>query len=304
MSESPPPSGFQVPPLSPVPPPTPFADPSDPLISADYAGWWRRNIGILKAYWRPLALLQVIGAIAALVLRVPAEIIAALQTRGLMTGTPPDSRTALRALGQALPGLGVAAAGSILAALVASLVTLAGMRLIVVAVTGGQPDVGGALRGALGRLFPFLGWGLLAGLMLLAGFCACFVPALYFAAVFTVLPAVVLFERGGVIARCFKLFHADIGASLARVATIVGIAIAVRLVSSVVGAIVGAVAQAASAGTGGLVSSALITTVFDVAISAGLGVVLTPLILTTYADERARREPLHTGVLAHELATA
>ncbi|MCW2642289.1 MAG: hypothetical protein JWP76_4595 [Dactylosporangium sp.] len=304
MSESPPPPGFQVPPLGPVPPPTPFADPSDPLISTDYAGWWRRNIGILRAYWRPLALLQVIGAIAALVLRVPAEIIAVLQTRGLTTGPPSDNRAVLRALGQALPGLGAAAAGSILAGLAAALVSLAGMRLIVVAVTGGQPDVGDALRGALGRLFPFVGWGLLAGLMLLAGFCACFVPGLYLVAVFMVLPAVVLFERGGVIARCFKLFHADVGASLARVATIAAITVAVSLVSSVVGTIISTVTHAATAGTGGLVTAALVTAVFDVAVSAGLGVVLTPLILTTYADERARREPLHSGVLAHELATA
>jgi hypothetical protein len=294
MSEPPPP-------LSPIRSTTPFDDPSDPLISPDYAGWWQRNRAILRAYWRPLALLQVVGVVAALVLRMPTAIVLAIQTRGLSSGAPLDSAGIRHSLARALPGIGVGATGSILAALVLALVSLAGMRLIVIGVTGGQPSVADALRGALGRLFPLVGWGLLAGLIVLLGFCACFVPALYFAAVFTVLPAVVLFERGGVISRCFKLFHADFVASLARVATVIGIAIAASLLSSSVGTIVAAVARALSTGTGSLVSGTVITTLFDIAVSGAIGVLLTPMILTTYADERARLEPLHTGVLAHEL---
>ncbi|HEV7897085.1 MAG TPA: hypothetical protein VGP31_04490 [Planosporangium sp.] len=304
MSEPPPSAGYQVPPLGPVPPPNPFADPSDPLISPDYAGWWRRNVALLRAYWRPLLVLQLIAAAVALVLRVPTAIAEALGSRELQTGARLSGTEALHALGNALPWLGVGAVGAMLSGVAFAVAILAGMRLIVVAVTGGQPDVGAALRGALRRLFPLVGWGLLAWLIVLAGICACFLPGLYFVAVFTVLPAVVLFERGGVIARCFKLFHADLGASLARVATIIGIAVAAALITSVVGGIVNVIAGTSAGSTGPLVGATLVTAVLGVVVNVALGVVLTPLILTTYADERARREPVHTGVLAHELATA
>jgi hypothetical protein len=285
--------------MNPVQQPPGSGDPSDPLISPDYAGWWQRNINILKAYWRPLAVLQAFGAVAELVLLIPADLVQALQARGLQGGNP-----AAREIARALPGLGAGLLGAILAALVVTLVTMAGMRLVVVAVTGGQPDVGDALRGALRRLPPLAGWGLLASLLVLFGLCLCLLPGLYFAAVFTVLPAVVLFERGGAIGRCFKLFHAEFAASLARVATIIGLAIAATLVTMTVDGIVGAIVRAGSVATGALVSGTLVSTVLAVAVNAALGVVLAPLTLTTYADERARLEPLHTGVLAHELATA
>ena len=289
------------PPLSPIRSTTPFEDPADPLISVDYAGWWQKNRNLFQAYWRPLAVLHGIGAIAALVLRIPASLVQAIQTRALRDAGQLDSAGIRHAVAKALPALTIGTVGSILAGLVLALVSLAGIRLLVTGVTGGQPSIPDALRGALGRLFPLVGWSLLAGLIVLLGFCACFLPALYFGAVFAVLPAVVLFERGGVIVRCFKLFHGDFSASIARVATLIGIAIAASLFSSSVGTIVNTVAHAWSAGTGGLVSGTVVGTVFQIAVTAALGVLLTPLLLTTYADERARLEPLHTGILAREL---
>jgi hypothetical protein len=299
MSE-PPPHGYQAPPPSEVPPEGRF-DPSDPLISPDYAGWRQRNVAILNTYWRPLVLLQLIGAAAALVLRIPTAVVAAIGSRGLPPPAPRDNAAALRAFGKALPWIILSTTGWILATLVTALVLLAGMRLIVRAVTGGQPDVGDALRGALRRLPPLIGWGLLAWLIVLVGLCACFVPALYFLAVFTVLPAVVLFERGNVIARCFRLFHADLAASAVRVGTVIGVAVIAWVVSNVIDSIVRAVAHALSAGTGGLVIGTIVVTVVDIVVAAGLGVVLGPLILTTYADLRARREPLHGHELARSL---
>jgi hypothetical protein len=304
MSEPPPPSGHEAPPPGGVPPGDRFYDPSDPLISPDYAGWRRRNIAILKAYWRPLVVLQLIGAAAALVLRVPTAVAQEIGTRGLPTTAPSTNADVLRALGRALPWVILGAAGWILSTLVTTLVLLAGVRLIVKAVTGERPDVGDALRGALRRLFPLIGWGLLAGLITLVGFCACFLPGLYFAAVFTVLPAVVLFERGDVIARCFRLFHTDLAASVARVGTIIAIGIAAGLISGIIDSAVRGAVHALSGGTGGTgeaVVSTAIVTVVDVMIAAGFGVLLGPLILTTYADLRARREPLRTDVLARDL---
>jgi hypothetical protein len=278
-----------------------FDDASDPLVSPDYAGWRRRNIAILRTYWRPLVVLQLIGAAAALVLRVPTAVFEAIGARGLQAPAPSDNAGALRALSRALPWIILGATGWILASLVAVVVLLASMRLIVRAVTGGQPDVGDALRGALRRLFPLIGWGLLASLAVLLGLCACFVPGIYLIAVFSVLPAVVLFERGDVIARCFRLFHADVAASLTRVGTVIAISIAAGVVANIIDSIVRAVADAAAPGTGGLVTATIIVTVIDVVIAAGYGVLLGPLILTTYADLRARREPVNTPVLARDL---
>jgi hypothetical protein len=297
----PPPYGYQPPPPGwGPPPPGPGAEP-DPLVGRDYASWRRRNLALLQAYWRPLVVLQLIGAAAALILRVPAAIIQAIGTRSLPMTVPRDNAEAVRVFFRALPWGLVGAAGWILAALITALVLLASMRLLVRAVTGGRPDAGDAIRGALPRLLPYIGWGFLASLAVLLGFCACILPAIYFIAVFTVLPAVVLFERGDVIPRCFRLFHADLAASALRVGTIMAIGLATVIVSSIVDAILRAVIQAVSAGTAGVVLEATLVTVFDVLIAAGLGVLLGPLILTTYADLRARREPLNSQVLAHDL---
>jgi hypothetical protein len=222
-------------------------------------------------------------------------------THGLPPSPARDNAAALRALARALPWVIIGGTGSFLATIVAVLVLLASVRLIVRAVTGGRADVGDALRGALRRLFPMIGWGLLAWLIVLLGFCACFLPALYFLAVFTVLPAVVLFERGDVIARCFRLFHTDLAASVARVGTVIAIGFAAWLVATVIDSIARGAARAVSAGTGSLVVATVIVTVVDIAVAAGFGVLLGPLILTTYADLRARREPLRAEVLAHEI---
>jgi hypothetical protein len=256
---------------------------------------------LLQAYWRPLLVLQLIGAAAALILRVPTAVIQTVGTRRLPTTVPSDNTEAIRVFFRALPWGLVGAAGWILAALATALVLLASMRLLVRAVTGGRPDVGEAIRGAVPRLLPYIGWGLLASLAVFLGFCACILPSIYFIAVFTVLPAVVLFERGDVISRCFRLFHTDLAASVLRAGTIMAIGLAAVIVSSIIDAIVRGVARAVSAGTTGAVLGTALVTVFDVLIAAGFGVLLGPLILTTYADLRARREPLNSQALAHDL---
>src|SRR5690349_19301995 len=51
----------------PLPHPVGF-DPADPLISNDYNGWWRRSFGLVKAAWRPMAIIQAIIAVPTLAL--------------------------------------------------------------------------------------------------------------------------------------------------------------------------------------------------------------------------------------------
>jgi hypothetical protein len=47
--------------------------------------------------------------------------------------------------------------------------------------------------------------------------------------------------------------------------------------------------------------AAAATTIVEVIFTAAVGILAAPLTLTTYADMRARVEPVSTGVLAHEL---
>jgi hypothetical protein len=147
----------------------------------------------------------------------------------------------------------------------------------------------------LRRIHAMIGWGLLAGLLAGVGLLLCIVPGIYVAFVMITLPAIVLLERGKGIGRAFELFHAKFGASLARVATIVGIYLVASVVESAFSGLVsdgGFDPYAAPT-----VSSALIGSILSVAFSVVLSIVLAPLTLTAYADMRARREPFSTSYL-------
>jgi hypothetical protein len=185
--------------------------------------------------------------------------------------------------------------------LVTMVATLAAVRIVVQGATGAAPDLGAAVAGAVRRLFPMVGWGILAGLITFAGVCACIVPGLYFGAVFLVLAPVVAVERGNPISRCFKLFHGDLGSSLARIATIFGITVGASFVGGVVGAIAGLAAPPATASTAALVVAAAVAAAFATLIGGALRLFIDPLTVAAYADMRARVEPLSSAMLAHEL---
>ena len=272
----------------------------DPIVSPDYSGWWQRGVSVAKAAWRPLLVLQAIGAVIGLALRGPAALFQATSFGSVSSfGGPTTTDRTVNPV-KLLAGVGLGLVGTVLAVLVAALVTLAVVRVTIVTVTGGRATVGEALHGALPRVLPLIGWQLLAGLIIVGGICLCLLPGLYFAAVFLVLPVVVTLERGGVIARCFRLFHRDLGASLARVATVGGIWIAGGVVASAVAG--GVLAGASSRNlTPALVASTLVATTIAVVVQAALGILLGPLITLAYADMRARVEPLSASVLLQEL---
>jgi hypothetical protein len=265
----------------------------DPLISADYNGWWQRGIAIVKAAWRPLVTLQAIGLVVGLAVRWPAAIFQATVTINRDTGTAN--------LGRLFGSLAISFVGLIAAALVSMVVTLAIVHVTVVAATGEQPNVGDALRLAVKRLLPLIGWGLLAGLIVFVGLCACILPGIYFYAVFVIVPPVVMLERTNVIARCFKLFHGNIGASLARVATIIGITLVVGFIVGAIGGAIGVAVATNTASTGGRIAADLVSTTLGIVASAALGVLLGPLTVLAYADMRARVEQVNAGVVRQEL---
>ena len=129
-------------------------------------------------------------------------------------------------------------------------------------------------------------------------------PVIYVGAVFTILPAVIAFERGNAISRCFSLFHADLGSSVGRVATVAGL----NLVGSLILGVLTFVITLAALGSAGLdatadVSSGATATVGTLtAVLNGLyyfisGILLPPLLVTAYADMRARHEPFASASL-------
>jgi hypothetical protein len=291
---------------SPQPAPRPVVAP-DALISPDYSGWWRRGLMIVKAGWRQLLLLQLIVAIVTFALRASTSV--ALRARPATTADPFDPFGGPN-LGGLLTITGVVTVGPLIAAFVSTLTTLASLRLSLAIAAGHPPRIGDALRFAARRAFPLIGWGLLAGLIILAGVCACVLPAFYLAAVFVTLPAVVAFERGNAIGRCFQLFHRSFGAATARTATILVITIAGAVVGWAIAVSINSALTPAgatgtrTAGTASLLALSLIGLAVSTVLSAGLRVLVDPLILTTYADLRARVEPFSTAALVYATSPA
>jgi hypothetical protein len=277
----------------------------DPLISPDYNGWWQRSMAIVKAGWRQLAVVQAIGVAVQVLLQVPLLVYVTTQSEQFaadaQSSSTPDVTPIFGALGFTFL---VAFAGIV----VGAIITVATMQMSVAIAVGGQPRLGPALSAAARRAFPLIGWQLLAGLIMLVGLCACVLPFFYFLAVFTVMPGVVAFERTNAISRCFRLFHANFGVAVGRVATIVGISIGTGIIASVISQIVGAGGNSFSLSTSAttettsvIVVASIISAVIGAVIDRGVAIVTGPLTLTAYADMRARVEPLTTQTLLQEL---
>lgn len=268
------------------------------MISPDFGGWWQRGLSLAKLTWRQILALQAVVAVLTFGTQTLAGTWQSFALRDIeedaAAGRDPEIATFLA-------GSGLLLAASVVLLLVSMVATLAAVRIVVEAAAGREPDLGAAVAGAARRLFPTLGWGIIAGLIILVGVCACVVPGLYFAAVFLVLPAVVAVERGNAISRCFKLFHGNLGSSLARVATIFGLTIGAGIVASIVGGIAGLAAPPATASSTAIIAVAAVTAAVGAVISGAVRLFLDPLTVAAYADMRARIEPLSTPMLAHEL---
>ncbi|GIE95755.1 hypothetical protein Ari01nite_32200 [Paractinoplanes rishiriensis] len=266
-------------------PPTYYAGPQDPLVSADFSGWWDRSSRLIRAAWQPLALIQLIAAVPLFVVSVATTLVTNSDVV-VSESTDFDAATFFGAL------FGIFAL--FLIPVVLGLITqLAALRYLVQLALGQPITIGQALRSVLGRAPALLGWAIVAGLIILVGLILCVLPGLYMIAVVAVLPAIVLLEPGKGLGRAFELFHADFGAALARIATLMGITIGISFATSF---ILGALTPATDPAVATVVLTELVTAAFSVAI----GIVFSPMLLTAYADMRARKEPFSTAYLASE----
>ncbi|MBO3739666.1 hypothetical protein [Actinoplanes flavus] len=286
-------NGHYWPAQPPAIPPSYYAMPDDPLVSPNYEGWWARAGALAKKIWKPALKLNAVALLPLLALTVPANVMLTTEQRELQTATldqanPPDMST----LTEFLTAAGWLLAATMVAALVSAVVTAATVRLVVLAATGQPVSLREALRTALRRGPAVIGWQILGGLLGALAFLACFLPILYVGAALMILPVVVTIERGVGIGRSFSLFHADIGASLARVGSIW----AVTIGASMVLAATGTVLELTVGGTPGVVVSSLWSGLYYLV----AGIYITPLLVTAYADMRARREPFSTAYLTPE----
>jgi len=270
-----------------------WAAAGDPLISADHNGWWRRSFGLLRAAWRPMAAVFGVAGLADLALTIPATLRFEAAQR--------DARERIEAAGDQVDftlffaGAGEFAAVTVGAALILVAATLVAARMVIDTALGRTGGSGTAVAAAARRLPAMIGWSVPAVLLAAVAFALCFLPLLYVGAVLLVLPVVVLVERGNAIGRCFGLFHADLAAAIGRVATIAGLTVAglvvVNLVTTVVQVATGSTFEERPAAV--TVTEVVLQGLFAFA----AGMVTTPMLVTAYADLRARREPFTSADL-------
>ena len=244
----------------------------DPLVAVSFSDWWSKVVAVLARSWRALLVIQLATV-------VPGMIIGAL-----VTAAGRSDSTVVSVAG-ALLGL----AGAVVVFVVTLLAQ--GVSVYVVAKQASDAPVGAgpALTFAAGRALPLLGWGIVAGLLVMVGFVLLVLPGLYLVVVFAAaLSGVIMFERAG-IGRTFRLVNPAFGQTLGRL-------LSFALVAAVYGAVAGFVATAL-AGREGLLAE-LLGKLFTLPITfaaVGVGVV-------TYASLRNREDPgVTTPVLAAEL---
>ncbi|WP_229071932.1 hypothetical protein [Actinoplanes sp. DH11] len=264
--------------------------PTDPLVSVDFSGWFGRGTALVRQVWKPALLLHAAVAVPIFALSVPAqsnlmrEQEAVMETQRLLPDrTPP--------LGDLMLAVGLVFAVALAVCVLYLVATSATVQLTVQAATGRPISLGAAVRTGLRRAPALLGWALLSVPIALVAALLCVLPIFYVIAVLAVLPVVVTVERGEGIARCFQLFHTDLGVSVSRIATVYGITIGAGLS-------LGVLSIAISALTGPTVG-AIVDAVLNALVTVAFGVAGTVFLVTAYADMRARREPFSTAHLTN-----
>jgi hypothetical protein len=137
------------------------SDPADPLVSADYTGWWRRTLAVIGATWPLLLMLQALGAVVSFLCGV-------VLSRWKHPSLPDHVQVV---------DVGVWILAQVVAILVDVVsftwVTLAVVHVVVLTAAGRRPTLGACLRGAVRRLLPLIGWSLIAAVMIGVGLFLC-----------------------------------------------------------------------------------------------------------------------------------
>ncbi|SBT48575.1 hypothetical protein [Micromonospora auratinigra] len=281
----------------------PGLDPDDPLVPppyAGFAGWSARCSGVLRRGWRQLLPIVLLGQ------GLPAAVIAVLTLWLTPTGQPVTSPTGATTLPDGyLRDFSLLYGAVLLAVLLFGPLQSAGWAAgtwVVTRQAAGEPaGVGAAFRYGWRRAIGLWGWSLVASLLMMVGFCACFLPGIYVMFAVALFGPVYLFERQDPIGRSFGIFHKRFGPVLGRVSLVV----AALLLTGGLNALLDLLGQAAfgldpMAAPGTAVGAVLLALVGVVLAVPGYLVQLIAL-LVTYTEQRAHEGPVNTARLAAEL---
>lgn len=277
-NQPPQPPGWQPPGWGQRPPP-------DPIVATDFEEWFGRMFGVAKRSFGWLVALNTIVAI-------PTGFYVYYFARlGLRLRSAQDSNGKIEHLPHVADVLGPAAVAICIAVLVGVIVQPMSLWIAVSQAAGRRVDPAVALRFAVRRALPLLGWQLVAGLMVAVGFVLLAVPGIYLLVVVlpTIAPVVVI-ERGG-IGRCFALIRRRWWATLGRVVVFALILLAYSELGQLIAQLIAGSDPTAKVG------GAVLITIFTLPIAAAsIG-----FLLATYAELRGRKEPVTTPQLVAEL---
>jgi hypothetical protein len=243
----------------------------DPLVPRSFSEWFSKIVGVVSRSWQPLVVIQLVAALPGLVLGGLAQ--------GLM-GTPgdPGGLGTPEATGLTV-GFSIGALLAVLISVAFALFAQGASVFVAVRDAVGRPTrAGEALSFAAGRALPLFGWGLLAALMLVAGFLLLVLPGLYLTIVFgAALTGVVVIERQG-IGRTFALVNRRFWPTAGRLVVVAAVALVYNVV---VGLLVAAVA-----GTGTFVG-----TLLSAVLALPVSLVSVGVAVVTYAELRHHEDP-------------
>jgi hypothetical protein len=298
----------------------------DPLIPADFSGWFSRIFEVARRNFPQLAVLAIIPAAISLaqqlviMSQLPSQ--SELQRMISQQGASPNPLALFEmVIGNMLP---VVIAFMILSAIAAAWVQAASMSLAIRGSNGQHMTVGAALRFAMYRVPAVIVWSIVAGFAVMIGFVLtgpgapvghaalaalgvllAIALAVYLAVTFTgSLLGVIVVERRG-ITRCFALIKNRWWATFGRLASIGVLAAGYVLVLTVVASILSGVTSSPDALTGAssnLSSGTVIVAVIEAALMIPIMVILMAVFTVTYAELRFHENnAVTTTSLAAEL---
>ncbi|HEY0577305.1 MAG TPA: hypothetical protein VGD73_24635 [Pseudonocardia sp.] len=278
----------------------------DPLVPADIGGWFARVFGVIRRSFARLLLLQSVAAVAnaALVFVLVQSMMSAVATSAAELGALSQAPDADAVSGMMTSlWLSVITPYTVIATLALVVLNLfvqgASWHVAVWEAAGQPASLGAALRFAAARALPLFGWGVLAYLLVAAGFVLLFIPGIYLMIVFGAsLLGVVLVERRG-IGRCFALVNPRFWPTTGRLLLTMVIFAAYAIIVSM---IVTPLTIGIGVPGDNLFLGPMLGLAANLVLSLPLGIAAIAVLVVTYAELRAHEQPgVSTETLAHEL---
>jgi len=267
---------------------------NDPLVPADFGGWFERVIGVFRRSWRTLLIFQAVLAVLSAIYSALAASFSRNMTAlsgALGPGFDPNSGLPPDLVAAAITAGIIALVGWVVLWLVVTFLVPASVFVVIRDAEGQPAPLGEALRFGASRMPAMIGWGLLALVLTSIGYVLLLIPGIYLSIVFgATLAGVVAVERTG-IGRCFALVNPRFWPTAGRLAvyfliTLVYFAIA-HLIASAIG--------------GGPLSTT--TGIVQAILFIPLGIASAGVTVVTYAELRFRENGVvTTPALAAELA--